>query len=277
VFIAFQYGKNLILKITPTQPKVEKIVETLDAWKAKWNNKVNHYCQSDVFSTASPEFQRATSLVLQRYWENENTKNTLMTIRVNQSCLDIKYANSVDEMSGADGVFLFSKENSSPKGLRILVNPDYKLQDDLTTALLLSHELTHAEQFILQDVSKRIIQECNNEASQSFCDNLQSMDGVGFYLEESSNVCVRREAQAYYNENLFYAVLKKVEQDNIGLRARIVQASQTNLPAYAFITQFNILEIKCPLNTSTDVNNFMNCLSDVYIRSQPFYQKECNL
>ena len=219
VFITFTLGKNLISNSTSSQFKNEKTPETIDAWKAKWNSELSTYCQSDVFNTVAPEFQRAVSLVLQRYSENENTGNTLSIIRANQSCLDIRYANSVSELPGADGVFLFSSENSGPKGLKILVNPEYKVQDDVATALLLSHELTHAEQFILKDVSSRVALECNNEASQTFCSELQSMKSLGFYMDESSEACVRHETQAYLNQNVFYSVLKDVEKDNILLRA----------------------------------------------------------
>lgn len=274
IAVFFKDGKVQVFK---NAPQIVKTEETLDAWKAKWNAELNSYCQSDVFSSVSPEFQRAVSLVLQRYSENENTKNSLMIIRANQSCLDIQYANSVDEMAGADGVFLFSKKNSSPKGLKVLVNPEYKVQDDVTTALLLSHELTHAEQFILQDVSNRVIQECNNEASESFCNELQSMNGLGFYIEDSPEACVRHEGQAYLNENVFYSTLKKVEQDNILLRANNVIPSQANLPVYGFAVKFRELERQCPLKTSEDVSNFSDCLSNVYVRSEPFYQKECSL
>ncbi|MBU0569887.1 hypothetical protein KKB40_03840 [Patescibacteria group bacterium] len=54
VFIAFKYGESLISNIAPTQSEVEKTAETLDAWRAKWNNEVNNYCQTDVFSSVSP-------------------------------------------------------------------------------------------------------------------------------------------------------------------------------------------------------------------------------
>lgn len=278
ILVAYMLGKGH-LKITSFFPIIHypKTEETLDAWKTKWNNEVTSYCQVDVFSNISPEFQRAVSLVLQRYWESTNAKNQLAVIRANQTCLDIQYASTVNEMSGADGVFLFSKENSSPKGLKILVNPEYKIQDDLTTALLLSHELTHAEQFILKDVSETLIQECNSEASRSFCNDLQSANGVGFYLEESSDACVRKESQAFYNEIVFYSALKKVEQDNILLRADNVQSSQANLPAYSFLVNFNELSRSCPLKTATDNNNFISCLSDFYVSSQPFYQRQCGL
>ncbi|MBU0569888.1 hypothetical protein KKB40_03845 [Patescibacteria group bacterium] len=214
---------------------------------------------------------------MQRYWENEYARKGLMVVRANQSCLDIKYATSVNEMSGADGVFLFSKENSSPKGLKILVSPEYKLQDDIVTALLLSHELTHAEQFILYDVSQNMIQQCNKEASQSFCDKISAKDFLGFYVEDSSNACVRHESEAFLNQNIFYGTLKQVEQDNILLRANNVAPSQANLPVYSFAVKFRQLERQCPLKTSEDVSNFANCLSNVYVKSEPFYQKQCNL
>lgn len=276
ILAAFAAAKGFFSKLGVSQIIKSRTPETIDAWKAKWDNEVSNYCKASVFNSSPPEFQRATSLVLQRFWDGPNTKNLLPAVRVNEACLDIQFASSESQMAGADGVFLFSKENSGPKSLKILVSPNYKQQDDLMTAMLLSHELTHVEQFILQDVANNVIQECRSEASNSFCDSLASGDKLGFYTEVSSNSCVRMESQAFLYEIIFYTALKPVEQSEIVTRANNSRL-EFNVPALSFISSLNELTRLCPLNTIPDVNNFINCLSDFYVRSQPFYQKECNL
>lgn len=91
------------------------------------------------------EFKRAISLVIQRLgegntaWGSKYAKD-FQRIR---TCLDIQYVQSEGEINDAEGLFSFSVR-STPNRLQILVSPRYKVKDDLLTAILLSHEMTHA-------------------------------------------------------------------------------------------------------------------------------------
>jgi hypothetical protein len=78
-----------------------------------------------------------------------------------KNCLDIQYAPSDEELSGAEGVFAFAK-NSTNDRLQIFVSPRYEVKDDLLTAILLSHEIAHA--FIFATGSSNTISCYQNEA-----------------------------------------------------------------------------------------------------------------
>jgi hypothetical protein len=94
------------------------------------------------------EFKRAVSLVKQRLDEGKTTigKDYAQSFQRIRNCLDIQYAASDKEMNDTEGYFSFSKSSTANR-LEILVSPRYKIKDDLLTAILLSHEMTHAAIF----------------------------------------------------------------------------------------------------------------------------------
>lgn len=91
------------------------------------------------------EFNRAINLIIQRFKgsireEDQEFGNNFSEII---NCLDIQYAKTDLEMSSAEGLFLF-KDDSPRDHLAVLISPQYKYNDDLTTSLILVHELYHA-------------------------------------------------------------------------------------------------------------------------------------
>ncbi len=89
-----------------------------------------------------PEFTRAISLVNQRYVEAKLPGAIDESI---SNCIDIQYTDLSNKE--AEGYFIFDP-NSSTNDLKIYVDNSYKSYDDILTALLLSHELKHVQQFI---------------------------------------------------------------------------------------------------------------------------------
>lgn len=150
------------------------------------------YCDRSEPYSIPPEFTRALSLIIQRL-ENGQTvlqnhqeaKDKSAIIKKISSCLDIQYAQSDSDLSGAEGVFLFDK-NSSPDDLKILVSNKYEAKDDLLTATLLIHEVTHA---------------------------LYHADG-----DDKNMSCFTNEANAYTSEIAFYNMLNQEERDSIYAR-----------------------------------------------------------
>jgi hypothetical protein len=80
--------------------------------------------------------------------------------------VNIQYANSDAEINGAEGVFYF-EPGQSMHNLSIKVSPRYKIKDDLITSVLLSHELTHAAQYVIQQTSGSYIG-CFESEAQAF-------------------------------------------------------------------------------------------------------------
>ena len=116
----------------------------------KWyfSSKASFYCNRKEPFDMPAEFSRAVSLVIERFGQSTFTdaKNSAESFKSISNCLDIQYASSDDSMKGAEGLFLFDK-SSSRNHLKILVSPSYQNKDDLLTATLLTHEMTHADSF----------------------------------------------------------------------------------------------------------------------------------
>lgn len=134
------------------------------------------------------EFKRATSLLRQRLKDSDAdwASQFIEAFDLTRNCLDIQYALSEEEMNGAEGMFMFSAD-STPNRLEIFVSPRYKVKDDLLTAVLLSHEITHALIFA----------------------NGQS----------ESTTCFENEAQAFMTEMVFLSTLNDDEIASITYRS----------------------------------------------------------
>lgn len=129
VFFAYIFGTNSKSSNNPTAPTPTPNVGL---------------CTRTTPYDNPPEFQRAVSLIIQRFKNGpQQTIAFADSIDKIKNCLDIKYASSENEITGADGEFVFSNESTS-EDLKILISPKYQTADDLLTAMLLSHELTHA-------------------------------------------------------------------------------------------------------------------------------------
>lgn len=151
-------------------------------YQGKWlmtDNKI--LCSREEPYTISPEFERVFSLILQR---SEDYKTDFEDIK---NCVLIRYATSEKEMLGAEGLFSFFPGQSSDK-LEILVSPRYKVKDDLTTAILIVHELTHASDYVTDLI----------------------------YNQKTD--CFTSEARAFQNQNWFISILNSEEKASIDAR-----------------------------------------------------------
>lgn len=123
-------------------------------------------CARDKPYPMNPAFDRALSLVIQRLKEMpSNYANTLVGDIAN--CLDIQYAPSEKDMGGAEGYFTFRPGQSSER-LLIYVDPAYQAKDDIMTALLLSHEATHAYNYAMNDLLLQKPLDCYADESLAF-------------------------------------------------------------------------------------------------------------
>jgi hypothetical protein len=105
-----------------------------------------------------PEFQRALSLIQERLGNSQYPASNMYAanntfeqedrsaaegLKKIYNCLDIQYASTDEELNGAEGIFKFDN-TSSIDDLKIFVSPKYQVKDDLLTAILLRHEIVHA-------------------------------------------------------------------------------------------------------------------------------------
>jgi len=186
-----------------------------DTWflyqNGKWFLDVNHkQCMRTEPYNMPEEFNRAVGLIIQRFKgsiraEDQEFGKYFSDAR---NCFDIQYAKDDSEMSGAEGLFQF-RDDSPRDHLTILVSPRYKYKDDITTSLILVHELYHA---MLRGSGQDI-----------------------FYS------CLDNEAYAYTIGYSYYFMLNQDEQNS--LLARYEKGTSSELSNY-FDTNKQILNIK---------------------------------
>lgn len=151
----------------------------------------NIYCERTVGHSMAPEFDRAISLIMQRlteYQDKSPQQNATRLLSI-KNCLYIQYAVSEEDMGGAEGVFSFSK-NSSNDMLTIFVSQRYQVKDDLVTAILLSHEITHAYLFA---AGQSILVPCFENEALAYLDEMQFVSTLN--SEEKASLAYR------YNNN----------------------------------------------------------------------------
>lgn len=151
---------------------------------------IDVYCPNTKPYSLNPEFERALSLIGQRMGD-QNTKYTdefTTAFKKIRNCLNVRYATASDTLGDANGYFSF-KEGQSPKELDIVVSPKYEAKDDLLTAVLLIHEVSHAYDYVW---------------------GLHSGTPVG---------CYETEARAFFAENALFVSLNKEERYSIVTRA----------------------------------------------------------
>jgi hypothetical protein len=164
------------------------------------------------------EFERALSLYSQRLHEAGLTTNSGF-----HNCIDIQYSDL--RLTGNAGVMgAFLPQSSTPNDLRIYVDNVYRFNDDLLTAILLSHELTHASNFIWGE---------KNGSQKS---------------------CIDDEINAHQNELNFIRTLNQEERSSIF--SRYLQNLKNNNPnAFSknfFYSLYSLFQI------SSNANNVCN-------------------
>lgn len=155
----------------------------------KWYHNLddNLYCNRFEKYSMPEEFDRAVSLIIQRMKQSVYVfgNQTAKDITDIYKCLDIQYAQSDDEMHGAEGLFMFSS-NSTADRLQIFVSPRYQIKDDLLTAILLSHEITHA--YLFATGTDKVISCYENEAT-AFSSQMRFLGTLN--MEEISSITYR--------------------------------------------------------------------------------------
>ena len=211
-------------------------------------------CSRSEMYPMPAEFQRALSLIIQRYTEKNDPDVNLYSKMLN--CIDIKFGDISKD--NAEGFFIFDISNSSVDRLEIYVDATYTDYDDLTTAFLLSHELTHAKQF----VSEKIY---GNKLS-----------------------CVNQETEAFRQSLIFQSYLNSEEQRS--LTARASQFNNKNPQLEWFVTLLDLswqAAVQVVGNPSSDrtyspeektqYREILTSKIRQMIINNPYYQQQCGL
>lgn len=207
-------------------------------------------CSRSVPYPKPAEFDRVLSLILQRQQQAQHPYAN--DFRQMQNCLDIQYTDLKNE-HGAEGVFYFDSQVSTPNKLVLEVDSSYAVTDDITTAYLLSHELTHARQYV------------------------ETVSG------KKEWACIDSEVEAFYEQLVFGSLLNDEESQSV--ISRLEGGSQnTQLRQYEQLLDMSWDAIQtCGLGnnktqTSADFSCWQNNVRQQIkqmIVSSPFYQEQC--
>jgi len=202
----------------------------------------NPRCLREEMYDMPSEFKRALSLIKQRLMDKASGNEENFDFF---NCLDIQYSDLEEE-----GVFTFNTEKSSIDKLSILVNRSYISSDDLLTAFLLSHEMTHANDYLTQ-----------------------ISDGIKFG-------CVESEVKAFTMQLFLSSSLTEEEMKTINLKLREGYGNINNQLKimWDLLTYRDYARKMC---NTFDYNDcffkYFNKSVENMIKSNPYYQKQCNL
>lgn len=226
--IAFAFLAVLVVSI------YKKVRETSIATPT--NNSEVKCTRKEPYKLA-PEFERARSLRNQRLQEAGVTLDYSL-----YNCINIEYADLSKD--GAEGMFSFD-QNSSIDNLKILVDNSYKIKDDILTAILLQHEITHVGQFV------------------------NKLEGKG----ELS--CIDSEVQAFSNELVFITILNPEEK--MSLVQRIIYYQKGGYNNSASLGIFSQINQLIAINSKSKDPEILKSLINKWVRQNPAYQRQCGL
>lgn len=197
-------------------------------------------CIRDEPYEKPPELERALSLFKQRYSDKFGKGNDDDSIF---NCLDIQYA----ALDNTEGIFTFDKNKSSLDRLSIYVDNSYKIKDDILTAFLLSHEINHASNYLIQ---------LNN--------------GTEF-------PCYDFEISAFQTQLMFLGSLTQEEQDSlVGRIATMDYGNNNPLMMVKTFTDFSgNARYACGSYSPDCYSKKMTDQIVNMVKSNPYYQKQC--
>jgi len=208
-------------------------------------------CERTSMYDMPPEFSRALSLIMQRY--SQRPDPYLETYKKMINCVKVEYADIHSKQADTEGYFIFDESSSSLGELNIYVDQSYASYDDLTTAFLLSHELTHARQYVEEQLYGKKIS------------------------------CVNKEVYAFRQQLYFETYLNKEEQNS--LIARAEKADNQNPQLYALVTLLDLswdsIQETTGGRTNTtqeEVQKYLEVLTNKIqkmVELNPEYQKQC--
>lgn len=226
VFLGWSAVANIISSPTPSSTPTSK------------SSPKKQICSRKEPYSIPPEFDRAISLILQRYEQTNVSPGfaRAITIKTIRNCLDIQYATSDDELQDAEGVFAFTETGTKDR-LQILVSPRYQAKDDLLTATLLSHELAHA--------------------------SLYAFD------KDKEFSCFENEADAFREQLGFISTLNYEEIASLTYRYN----NRSSPEAVAVIELLLNVRNQPPYEPPSEETAYKKALN--YVKTHPFYQKLC--
>lgn len=194
----------------------------------KWLSDEGQLCDRVVPYDNPEEFNRAVSLIIQRYSESQRSEDKEFgkLFKGIRNCLDIKYSSEKKKTDNTEGYFTFSNDSVANK-LSIYVSPDYQTKDDIVTATLLVHEMYHA---LLYSGGNDIFVPCIENEANAF---IMSYN-FGYILneEEKNSVASRLALGSSDKINMFASLNNAIlKTPGLDLREQFINYVKNN-PRY---------------------------------------------
>lgn len=200
ILIVFVLGRPFIGKIITRTNDGSKDKATL----VKNEPAIEARCTRNVRLENEPRFDRALSLVYEKVRQGEEHRSVWTSYNYFPAqlvnCIKVDAKNVKAEIE-AEGYFDINNKDIKPDYFPITIDAvTYEYSDDLTTALLLVHEITHVQQYI----------------------NYSSIDPEYKYKSlfdpKNKATCFNNEVAAFYAQLLFFNQLNDEEKKSLNLR-----------------------------------------------------------
>lgn len=201
-----------------------------------------------------PQYDRALSLIRQRIEESidldKGTDDATAFDRFPPELVNCIYVKEedIDNGSGVEGYFTINDTEIKNNYFPITVDKDYKESDDIVTALLLAHEMTHVQQYL---------------------------DGTPI---NSRNECLRSEADAFVTQWMLFGNLSIEEMVSVNAR---IEKNDFLHPQLSMIANIRELSQKYALPACGFMSR--DCSREVLkvqmfkvLFDDEFYRKQCD-
>lgn len=210
-----------------------------------------------------PNYDRALSLIAEKYqsWE-ENQPTSVYQYGWRfffpsklTNCIKIVENNAL-EVEGAEGYFVFNNDEIKDNYFPIYVDKDYKDADDLITALLLVHEITHVRQF-LEELNGKNGLSCIDKEAEAFFAGYQFYEFQYGEARKSLDLRIDYDNELHKQLQLIHSI-----KDSYGSELdRLIETCPNNI------------NDSCFLESIEDKKDILRKL----ISEDEYYREQCNL
>lgn len=248
VILSIYYISSILNKEHSTSKPKETIAENTTA-------QTNFGCARTTRLENLPQYDRALSLIQQRisennqWWDIHGDKNDgrfyYFPAQLT-NCITIQ-EDTTDVKSSLEGYFTLNNNAIKNNYYPININSKYKEADDIATALLLTHEITHVQQFIDSKNSK------------------------------NTNSCIKNEINAFMAQLDFYVILNGEEQSSVYQRIENDKYLHPQLQMLNTMMSINREVLNtCKFNEECTKNHLLSRLNEILVNDET-YKKECEL
>lgn len=215
-------------------------------------------CTRNTRLENAPQYDRALSLIQQRIDDNEKwcdkyceTEDYEMKLRFHHfpasltNCIKI-IEEKID--GGTEGYFTFHSENIKPNFFPITIDKSYKFADDTLTALLITHEMTHVQQY-LDSLKGNDLLSCRDKEVEAFISQIDFYPNLSNEEINSVRLKMNEEKEDKHPQVAMLKAMIEINRDGTCPLFADDECSQKHLrnELFKLITDESIYRHQCKL------------------------------